>query len=548
MNLLNKAFVGMDIVDGVGKTKQAYNSSSNNKYDNIMGTKPIKTTNMGGQANALNGRNTAMKRSVLASEELDNMCKIAGVDDFLKGMGKSKKTFDKSKANINNNKNNIGKNIKNNIGTAMNNAKDSYDRLSASTQKNISDGLTQIKRSGSTFKKVMSDVANNKSDLKGVSSVKSAYNKSQLAMAKNQFKSGAKSLGKGALKSVPALAGIAGAGYGAYKLMDKFEQKKDPKERNDIYPKAVGAVVGGAMLANAIAKKNPYATLNVVGKSLKNTATKIPKNAIKRTGPIGEFAVGVGEKVKKGMEKTVKDVNKGSRKSTKSFIKTGNGFNSKKNFRKKQASETLDFFFEKQARQVNLGSFAKDVVKDNILRAGIESIPYYAAPAAFSYAVGRDFRKGGKKINKNENVNTTVVNVPIEKSAATVNIGSKTENFIRKGAEGIGRTIIPGIASMAIGRNIMDGMKKIDNGNDVSNIVSQDIPEGHARVIIQSNEKASDKINEMFKNASSNDRVERVSDVLNKLNDDIQKERGNTTAKNTVNLAQGIRKKQKMNI
>lgn len=535
MGLINKAFVGMDVVDGIGKTKQAYNSAKSNKYDDIMGTKPIKTTNIGGYANAMNGKNTAAKRSLLASEEIDNMYKQASIDDILRGTKKKSDSF-KTKKNAAKSKVNSQK-IKDGFGKASK----AYNDFAEGTSKDIKIGVNNLKAGKNEFSKVVKHIAN------GTYSSKSAQAKKGMNNAKFFAKGGAKHLGKGVLKSAPALAGMAGASYGAYKLMDKFEQKKDPKERNDIYPKAVGATIGGAMLANAIVNKDPYATLNVVGKSLKKSTTKIPRNAIKATGPVGKFTVEVGEKVKKRTEKMMKGMD--AKKGSKPFTKTGDGFNGKKNFRKKNASEILDFFFEKQARQVNLGLFAKDVVKKNIVNAGLDSIPYFAAPAMISCAVGRDFRKGGKKIkNDNQNLNTTIIDVPIEKSAASINLSPKAENFIRKGAEGIGRTVVPGVLSMAIGRNIMDGMKKIDNDNDVSNIISQDIPKGHARVIVQSNGETPNEIGKIFKNASSIDGVERVSDVLSKLNEVAQKERGNKASKNTARIAQGVKKQQRMNI
>lgn len=331
MNLMTKAFVGMDVVDGASKTKQAYNSAKSNKYDDIMGTKPIKTTNIGGQANAINGRNTAATRSLLASEELDNMCKQASIDNILRGAKSksdsfsAKKNTAKSKVNSTRGKVDFSK------------ASKAYNKFTEGASKDLKIGANNIKAGKNEFNKVIKHIAN------GTYSSKSAQAKKGMKNAKFFAKGGAKYLGRGIVKSTPALAGMAGAGYGTYKLMDKFEQKKDPRERNDIYPKAVGATIGATMLANAMVKKNPYATLNVVGQSLKKSTTKIPKNAIKRSGPVGKFTVEVGEKVKKKTGKIVNNLNK--TKGSKHFTKTGDGFNSKKDFRKKNASEVLDFFF-----------------------------------------------------------------------------------------------------------------------------------------------------------------------------------------------------------
>lgn len=532
MNLLSKAFIGMDVVDGVQKTKKAYNSSHDNKYDNIMGTKPIKTTNIGGQANALNGRNIAIKRNVLASEEVDAMYKQASSPKML-GSQNGVNPRNRKKINISDIKK----------SKAFKTVGDAYKNNEKSMINNFNNASSDFKRSKRVLGKTLKQVGS------GAAHISDSNIKNGLKAGAKIAGKGAANFGKGVMRATPALAGMAGIGYGTYKLMDKFEKKKDPRERNDLYPKAIGAVVGGAMLANAVAKKNPYATFNIVGKSVKNTVSKIPKNAIKRTGPLGQFAVTVGEKVKDKTGNIADGLAKKSKNNTKTFTKTGNGYNTKKNFRKKQASEMLDFFFEKQARQVNLGQFAKSVLNENVLKAGIESIPYYAAPAALTYAMGRDFRKGGQKINKNRDIKTTVVNIPIEKKAATVNIGPNTEKFIRKGAEGIGRTFVPGLVSMAVGRNIMDGMKKINNTNNIDNIISQDVPKDKARIIIQADKKTSDKINEMFKNASNHE-LESVSDVLSTLNADAQKSKGNKSKAiyGNVKLAQGIRKKQRMNI
>lgn len=522
MGILNKAFVGMDIVDGAGKVKNAYKSSSNNKYDNLMGTKPIKSSTYGGEINALNGRNTERKRQMLASEELGTMYKeAASGGQKLLGSQNGINAREKVKKGIN---------IKNNKAFKI--VSEAYKKNESKMNKNFTDASNNFKRSKHILKKSLGQVG------AGGTKVTDKNVLNGVKIGAKQAGKGALNVGKGALRSAPALAGMAGAGYGTYKLMDHFEKKKKPQERNDFYPKAMGAMVGGALLLNGTIRKNPYQAFNIAGKSIKKSVERIPKNAVKATGPVGKVVVDVAEKVKKGTKNIVDKMDQQSQKGTKHFTK--------------KASEELDFFFEKSAAKYNVNAFAKSVLKENVLKGGAESLVYFGVPSVISYAIGRDFKKGGIKINKGNrgNITTTVVDIPIEKKAATINMSSKTERLIRKGADGVGRIFIPGVASAIIGRNIMDNMKKIKDDN-LPPMINSEVPEGKARVIVQTNAKPSESLNSLVKKANDETdthNIKTVSNIIEEMNHNIQKERGNNAkaVNRNVVLSQGLKKKKRM--
>lgn len=534
MGPIDKLFVGMDIVDGVGKVKNTYKSSANNKYDNILGTKPIKTTNMLGMNNAVNGKINNQKREMLASENLDNMIKIAGIDDFLRGAKSKKDDFNKHKNNAKNkingnvndfkNKTGLNKVTKERISKVKSDIINGYNSFKNGVGADFNNASKEMNKSKKRIKNTVVNIAN------GRYSSGSSVAKANMAFARNNFKNGAKSFGKGLVKSTPAIAGIGGIGYGAYRAMKHFEDKKPVRDRNDLYPKAVGATIGGALAVNALIKKNPYKAFDIVSKSVGKVTKRIPENAIRSTGPVGGFFVDVAKGAKK---ETGKIVNEGVRKTKNKKIY-------------KKASEELDFFLEKNAKVYNVKKFTKDVLKENVLKGGAESVFYFGVPSAISYAIGRDFRRGGTKIKKDgnhKNMNTIVIDVPLEKKALEVNISPKTENIIRRSADGIGRVFIPGAVSAVIGRNIMDNMKKVDDSNDeISVAINKELPKDKARVIIQTNnnnlnKKADEVTNNMIK----------ASDIVDALHSENLNNLGKKkTPKSDIRLYRGIKKKGKM--
>lgn len=534
MGTIDKVFAGMDVIDGVGKVKNTYKSSANTKYDKIMGTKPIKTTNMLGMNNAVNGKINNQKRQMLASEDLDGMYKMAGIDEFLKGLKSGKDNLNNKK---NTAKNKVGAGVtgfktktgldkvnKDNINKIKTNVSSKYNTFKDGVGNDFADAGFHMDRAKKRVGVTARSIAN------GKYSSASQRAKNNMKASVKHFKSGTRSFGKGLAKSSPAIAGIGATGYGAYKIMKHFEDKKPQHDRNDLYPKAVGATVGTALVANALVKKNPYKAFDVATKSIGKVGKRIPESVIKSTGPFGAFAVNVAKKVRK---ETGLIVNGTKKKGPKKIYK--------------KASEELDFFLEKNAKVHNLKDFTKDVLKQNVLKGGAESIFYFGVPSALSYAVGRDFRRGGTKINKADKnkVNTIVIDVPIEKKAMDVNISPRMENIIRRSADGIGRVFIPGTVSAVVGRNIMDNMKKVDNdNNEIEIAMNRELPENKARVIIQTNGDITKKASN---DEEQNNTSIKTSDIVDALHNQNLSQLGKKKlAKSNVRLYNGIRKKVKM--
>lgn len=534
MSAVNKLFVGMDVMDGVGKVKNTYKNSVNNKYDRIMGTQPIKTTNILGQNNAVNGKINYAKRESIASEELDEMYKVASLDDFLKGMRASKDKVTQGKNNVNGKinsgvnsfKNKTGIN-KDNIKKVKRNVKKKYVSFVRGTRNDFRSAATNINAGKSELKRTLADISRSKY------SSASTQARNQFKSSSASMKNGLKSFGKGMVKSTPAIAGMAGVGYGAYRTMKHFEDKKPVHERNDLYPKAVGVTLSGALAASAIVSKNPYRAFDVASKSMGKVFRRVPENMIKSTGPVGRYGVDVAKQVKK---RTGEMLNQASKKSSKG---------AKKMY--KRASDELDFFLEKNAKTYNLKQFSKSVLKDNVIKGGTESIFYFGVPSAISYAIGRDMRRGGTKLNKGNKkpTSTVVIDIPLEKKAMDVNISPKVENIIRRSADGVGRVFIPGAVSAIVGRNIMDNMKKInDNNDDVSIALNKELPDNKARVIIQTpTHTGISKKAEIEENQGTM----KTSDILNALHTENLNNLGlKKLNKSDVKLYNGVKKKKRM--
>ena len=81
---VNAVFGAMEAVDGAKKVGKAY-SNTENKYDDLMGTKLVKAPKTMGGQNALVSGKPAMTKKI-ASEELDYLYKEAGAKDFIKGV------------------------------------------------------------------------------------------------------------------------------------------------------------------------------------------------------------------------------------------------------------------------------------------------------------------------------------------------------------------------------------------------------------------------------------------------------------------------------
>lgn len=422
MGIMNKALIGMDVINGVGKSKNTFKDSANNKYDNVMNTSTPQLMQ-------------PKPKTIQASEFIDEM--------FLEKTAINKQDFVKYKNVIQKHIKDIPKKV------------DRLDRFN-----NI-----EIKK------------------------MKRAVKNKKIGKA---LKHGARA---GAI-TIPAVAGMAGTAIGAGKAVKHFEDKKPIEERSDLFPKAVSAGVGGALAFNSITNRSALHPLKMSSKLVKGALSKIPRNAVKRSGKVGNAAVNVYDNSKDKINKFFSAMDKEKKKaaaeaSAEMRYKRAKAKKAKNKGGIPKTSSEIDIMYEleKNAKY----DFAKKVFKENFLRAGVESIPYNLAPAVASVALGRDLKRGGTKIEPSStDVKTTIIDIPSEqlqditKKQATVN--ENTKRFIERSAEGLGRAVFPAATSAFLGKNIMNNMENLKDKNNKLNTLSSP-KEGMTRIIIQQDDK-----------------------------------------------------------
>lgn len=145
----------------------------------------------------------------------------------------------------------------------------------------------------------------------------------------------------------------------------------------------------------------------------------------------------------------------------------------------------------------NKASKVKEIIREDIVRGAINSVPYAVAPAAVMGMLGRD-RVTFKKKDK-DNIKRTIVDIPEDSLNKTAAIKKQTllqklkKDYIPKDiGEGIARNAIRGVvytlpvAAVAglTGRNLRGGLEKFDN----SNKEIKPVQKGKVRVIVERNE------------------------------------------------------------
>ena len=143
---------------------------------------------------------------------------------------------------------------------------------------------------------------------------------------------------------------------------------------------------------------------------------------------------------------------------------------------------------------------AKLMFIQDFLRPGLEAVPYFAAPAALSYAIGKDLNNNLRPVRGPEaSSSKVVIDVPIEKKASDTspvtgyrarkpdidkNWGEwASQNLPSQALRGLGRAVFPATAIALIGRDIRRGMLDTSVMNNLP-----PVPEGHARLIVETND------------------------------------------------------------
>ena len=450
---VNAVFGAMEAVDGAKKVGKAYNNTEN-KYDDLMGTKLVKAPKTMGGQNALVSGKPAMTKKI-ASEELDYLYKEAGAKDFIKGVApKVKEAIPKIKGAV-----------------------DSFD-------------------------------AKNTEHL--VNAAKAFKNK--------QVMSGLQHAASAAPGTLLGAGMIAGSGIGTAKLLKKLDGRDNPQnniEYNTIggaisAGMALNALGSGRMLAPAskalgilanhavkvpanVVKNTPAGkAINIVGQGVKASATQ----ANKINKDISFIGSNVDALMKKGVSfeqakkqiidrqiQNIKNQNwqlgKTNPDQLQKLINTRMGelshaFDAVQGLMKK-ASSQLDDLCKVAGVKTD---YLQGVIKNKFFKPGLESLPYYAGTAVIGrmvdkkverklkdaelYKAHQEYLKG--KENQPQNPQEKIA------SAGTVflkNPGADRilRQSIESAVEGVGRMAVPLAASAVIGRDITNSLKKMERSS-----------------------------------------------------------------------------------
>ncbi|MGL5715933.1 MAG: hypothetical protein ACRCX2_23155 [Paraclostridium sp.] len=528
-SMINKVFLGMEAVDGAKKVNSTYKDSNANKYDSILNTSIKKPDHTMGQANAVVSNNNFKSASDFI-DELEKTARFTGKD----------------------------------------------------------------------VKKVIRDM-----DMKNTQNIKDA-----VSHAKNKkIGDSLKSAGKAVLPTAGAVGLAGGAGVATSKGLEKLDSSKD-RDKDTITPKLIGGALTGALILNGVKNKS---MLHPVSKSIeiaKEEVMKQPFRIVERTGPVGKFATNtlksvgkkgreIGKSANKERESIARNILKRehgnmnpSKEDISSFLKKTKDFDKKYNnptnktkgsFKGKGSSnnqvakpqtkeqkpssviDTLsdlrkkvhNYADEPVKKKVTNGiskeasnkEFAKKVFKDHFLKSGLESIPYYAAPAALGYALSTDLSKGFKKPGSDKKKDGK------EKTAGFLNPGKKaklehaTERAIERAADGLGRTVFPATVTAATGRNIMKSFDKVNHNDDT------DTRDDIAKVIINIGDKdklskrgmkkeVSKAIDDFYKSATIIDESLDVGDIREEIEKKILENKKIKSGK--VHIGEGIKKQFRM--
>lgn len=238
-------------------------------------------------------------------------------------------------------------------------------------------------------------------------------------------------------------------------------------------------------------------------------------------------------------------------------------------------------------KTASAGSFAKDVLVNDFLKNIPKSVSYNAGPAAMALLLNRDIRKDWSKIkdkDKPEQLDNSngrvVIEVPLDDlnkksndNAAGIDkeaidkgklINSAKEMLkdnTRSAAKGIAYALPLALITKYTGRNIKSHFEKVDHDKrDLG-----PVPEGKARIIIETpkpgnssaddffaDRSASEHVRNLYKLASNSisDQEKDVKKSLKNIADPNEKQKDEQNAQEKLiglQLVQGVKKKQKMN-
>lgn len=453
---INAAFGAMEAIDGVKKTNQAY-KNTDNKYDDLMGTKLVKAPKvMGNQNSIVAGKSTASNSPKLASEELSNIYKEAKLLNK-NSLGTLKTVVDNFDA-----KNT--QHLKNTVGAIKNKQFMNALHHGARAIPGTALGAGLIAGSGVGATKLLKKIDGTNNPQNNVE-----YN---------------------------TIGGAVSAGMALSALGNKRMLLPASKALG-ILAKQTAKIPVNTVKNTPVGK-----VMNAFGQSVKATASQANKttNDISFLGSNIEKLMGQGKTFEEASKtifdqqiSNIKNQNWQLGKTDPSKLQDliasrtkelSNSFESIKSLLNKKASSEVDELYKIAGAKTE---YLQDVIKKKFFKSGLESLPYYAGTAIVGHAIDSSVKRRIKDAElyrakqeylKNKETQTPKVQEKVASAEAIFfknpKVNKVFKNSLESAVEGVGRMTIPLAASTLIGRDITKSLRKIDRGNINSDGVTTD--------------------------------------------------------------------------
>jgi len=348
-------------------------------------------------------------------------------------------------------------------------------------------------------------------DTKNTEHLKNMVQNAKNKNVKETLKEGARA-GK---VTIPALLGMMGAGVATTKTMKRFDKERSPEK--DLEYNTIGTGISAGLILNALSHKKVLKPAGVMASIAGDKMMKYPLRVVKNNSKAGKVVVDVAAQVNKGLKR-----------------------------KKKASDELLDL--EKLASFD--AEYGKKLLNEHFLQKGKESIPYYVAPAALSFALGRNLRRGFEKEPKKKDDPEKVAGFKMSPK-----VEGEVKMNLEKGVEGLGRTIFPAALMAATGRDITNSFGRLEDSrsnksnmqNSMANgIVIQVSGDGTKRKIKRDISKQLDTA--LSKQADTRTNGFDIGDVADNADKDINHMLGDSSRikTNKISIGNGVKKNFRM--
>lgn len=583
MGILNKVMTASSVIDGAKNVKKTYNNSLNNKYSNILGTNVVnsKEKNYMGQNNAINMNKDTSKKELIASEEIDALCKVAGIKDIASQVAKKTREID-----LNNTQHikNTAKAIKNKqFGRALKEgAKASAVTVPAAGGMILAGkGFTKTLQKLDKRENQNERTDNQKKVMGGALTTALALNALANKRALVPFGNGAKQFTK-ATKNIVENNTTRAIGDQLRKsdtIHTVSQTIKNPVKK--LGKKVQNNVKKNEQIARQaefVAKqKNKKKILDDISNELSNKTVVqkgnnliLPKrvygmnknNERRKMEEISNMLQDDGTSISKlvgnarqnnsmnGLNINKPNYNKPNYNKPKYNKPKFNKRNRGNNGPNKKASEEIDDLLKIAGYPVELGKA--------FVKSGVNALPAMLAPAILSYAINRDLKTMQKlpdrpkkvkkaksqkiKKTKQKEINKVAFQVP--------NINKTTvKNFALKhgkdagmiAAKSLGSAVIPGAIVYATGRNIGGALEKVKTRDEINKEMIKNKEE--QKKLIQDEVARQIQLKSASEKGSS-DVTDDIGDVYNAVSDTLNKDiRGcKEVEKKKIHIGNGVKK------